>query len=148
MINASGTGTSFDGTAVPLVTAFAPHNAAFANLTQAEMQLLHTRAGCLQHAAFGDIVTTALKKSQVIETMSGGTLIVTRDMATNSVHVNSATVISADHTAHNGVVDIIDQLVDCGVNVNTKNDRDLGAFQNAHHCSTSARNALEAYVWC
>ena len=47
-----------------------------------------------------------------------------------------------------GVVDIIDQLVDCGVNVNTKNDRDLGAFQNAHHCSTSARNALEAYVWC
>ena len=44
-----------------------------------------------------------------------------------------------------GVVDIIDQLVDCGVNVNTKNDRDLGAFQNAHHCSTSARNALEAY---
>ena len=47
-----------------------------------------------------------------------------------------------------GVVDIIDQLVDCGADVNAKNNRGLGAYQNASQCSRSAKTALKAYGAC
>ena len=47
-----------------------------------------------------------------------------------------------------GVVDTIEQLLDCGADVNAKNNRGLGAYQNASQCSRSAKTALKAYVWC
>ena len=44
-----------------------------------------------------------------------------------------------------GVVDTIEQLLDCGADVNAKNNRGLGAYQNASQCSRSAKTALKEY---
>jgi uncharacterized surface protein with fasciclin (FAS1) repeats len=99
-----------------LTTIFAPRNSAFAALTPVEMKklfhpakLADLQSVLMYHCAFGDILTTALKPSQEIQTMNGLKLLVTRNGS--RVKVGKATVTTADIVAANGVMDIIDAVL-------------------------------------
>jgi uncharacterized surface protein with fasciclin (FAS1) repeats len=101
-----------------LVTLFAPDDEAFADLGPARMKHLVDPANkaelkslLLLHTAFGDILSTALKPSQRIQTLEGPTILVTRS-ASDVIKVGSnATVIKRDLAASNGVVQVIDGVV-------------------------------------
>jgi uncharacterized surface protein with fasciclin (FAS1) repeats len=96
-----------------LVTLFAPTNAAMDKLTVAEWQRLQAdkHNGCLHHTAYGDILTTALKPTQNLETLAGDIVVVTRDLSTSVVHIETALVTTKDTIASNGVLDIIDTVL-------------------------------------
>jgi hypothetical protein len=97
-----------------LVTVFAPTNAAIAKLTSAQFKLLDTAAGLLHHAVYGDILTTALKPTQEVETLTGDKIVVTRGKTVagvEQVHAETSLVTTADIIASNGVVDIVDRVL-------------------------------------
>jgi hypothetical protein len=96
-----------------LVTLFAPTNAAIDKLTAAEWQRLQAdkHNGCLHHTIYGDILTTVLKPTQVLETLAGDTVVVTRDLSTSVVHIAAALVTTKDIIASNGVLDVIDKVL-------------------------------------
>jgi hypothetical protein len=80
-----------------LVTLFAPTNAAMDKLTGAEWLRLQAdkHNGCLHHTVDGDILTTALKPTQALETLAGDTVVVTRDLSTSVVHIAAALVATS-----------------------------------------------------
>jgi uncharacterized surface protein with fasciclin (FAS1) repeats len=98
-----------------LITLFAPTNAAFAKLTADEWNRLQSdkHSACLHHALFGDILSTALKPTQVLQTLSGDTVVVTRNTSTSKgeVHISAALVTALDIIATNGVLDVIDTVL-------------------------------------
>jgi uncharacterized surface protein with fasciclin (FAS1) repeats len=96
-----------------LVTLFAPTNAAIDKLTGAEWQRLQAdkHNGCLHHTLFGDILTTVLKPTQKLETLSGDLVLITRNLSTSVVHIAAALVTTKDIIASNGVLDIIDKVL-------------------------------------
>jgi hypothetical protein len=110
LVNAANLPSIFDDPNT-LVTLFAPTNDAFAKLNSSTWKRIQAdkRQACLQHAAFGDILTTALKPTQDIETLAGDTVTITRVAA--SIHFGPALVTTPDIIASNGVMDIIDAVL-------------------------------------
>jgi uncharacterized surface protein with fasciclin (FAS1) repeats len=113
LVQAAGIAKKFTNP-TSLVTVFAPTNAAVAKLTSAQFKLLDTAAGLLHHVAYGDILTTALKPTQVVETLTGDKIVVTRGKTAagvEQVHAETSLVTTADIIASNGVVDIVDRVL-------------------------------------
>jgi hypothetical protein len=96
-----------------LVTIFAPTDAAFAKAAGGVP--LNNSAELLDllqfHAAFGDILSTALKPSQEIQTLMGPKVLITRNVTSGTIHIQSATILQADLTASNGVLHIINEVL-------------------------------------
>jgi hypothetical protein len=67
--------------------------------------------GCLHHVLYGDILTTALKQTQTLETLSGDRVVITRDLSSSVVHIANALVTTKDTIASNGVLGIIDTVL-------------------------------------
>jgi hypothetical protein len=64
----------------------------------------------LYHCAFGEILSTALKPTQSIQTLDGLTIAITRSPS-NAIHIGKALVVHADLVTGNGVMDIIDTVL-------------------------------------
>jgi hypothetical protein len=64
----------------------------------------------LAHLVFGDILSTALKPSQDLETLAGTSVHVTRS-AQNVIEIDNATVVKADLVCTNGVAHTINQCL-------------------------------------
>jgi uncharacterized surface protein with fasciclin (FAS1) repeats len=79
VVNAANLPSVFDDPST-LVTLFAPTNRAFAKLNSSEWKRLQVdkRQACLNHAAFGEILTTALRPTQDIQTLAGNAVTATR----------------------------------------------------------------------
>jgi hypothetical protein len=82
-------------------------------LTEAEWQRLQAdkHNGCLHHTLYGDILTTVLKPTQQLETLSGDLVVITRNLNTSVVHIAAALVTTKDIIASNGVLDIINTVL-------------------------------------
>ena len=61
IVAAAGVANKFDDP-TSLLTLFAPTDAAFINITGAQLSQLKTTDDSLHHACFGDILTTALRR--------------------------------------------------------------------------------------
>jgi uncharacterized surface protein with fasciclin (FAS1) repeats len=113
LVNAAGDIAAKLNDPTSLVTLFAPTNNAFAALTSEQLNKLYANKSnaCLHHALFGDILTTALKPTQVLETLAGDSLVIKRDLSTSKVHIADALVTTTDIIASNGVMDIINKVL-------------------------------------
>ena len=80
-------------------------------MTPEQLRELQTPDGCLHHVAYGEILTTTLNPAQDVSTLAGDKLHITRDLKSNSVHIDKAEVVTADLIANNGVLDIIDTIL-------------------------------------
>ncbi|WP_119673374.1 fasciclin domain-containing protein [Deinococcus sp. RM] len=94
-------------------TVFAPTNAAFAKIPQADLQALlndreKLRAVLLYHVVPGRVTSAQVTKLSTATTAQGGTV----DISTsNGVRVNDARVTRTDIGASNGVIHVIDTVL-------------------------------------
>jgi uncharacterized surface protein with fasciclin (FAS1) repeats len=98
------------------LTVFAPNNAAFqaAGLTEAAInaQAPEAVAAVLQYHVVNSRQTAAslpVAKNTAVTALNNGTLYVTKDG--NNVSVNGARVVTADVSARNGVIHVIDKVL-------------------------------------
>ncbi len=98
------------------LTVFAPNNAAFqaAGLTEAAINALAPEAvaAVLQYHVVNSRQTAAslpTAKNTAVTALNNGTLYVTKDG--NNVSVNGARVVTADVSARNGVIHVIDKVL-------------------------------------
>lgn len=98
-------------------TVFAPTNEAFAALPPgvlASLLLPHNKAQLVDiltyHVASGAVFSKDITDKEMITTLEGGN--VTARIAERSIFINSAKVINADVVASNGVVHIIDSVLE------------------------------------
>lgn len=99
------------------LTVFAPNNDAFTKLDQGDLTALLTDptslGGILQyHVAEGAATSSDLSDGQSLTTLEGSQLTVSIDGST--VKVDDATVVQPDIQAGNGVIHIIDTVLDPG----------------------------------
>ena len=94
-----------------LYTIFAPTDVAFAKLPELNRTALWTKANTqgrdrflAYHFAYGDILSSALKPKQDLQTVEGGIceVKVVSGPTGKVIHVNAATVTRADLLSHNG----------------------------------------------
>ena len=94
-------------------TVFAPTNAAFAKIPQADLQALlndreKLRAVLLYHVVPGRVTSAQVTKLSTATTAQGGTV----DISTaNGVRINDARVTRTDMGASNGVIHVIDTVL-------------------------------------
>jgi uncharacterized surface protein with fasciclin (FAS1) repeats len=104
-----------------LTTLFAPNNSAFEVLSKSAIKklfhptdLAYVKSVLLYHCAFGEILSTALKPIQNIETLYGLEVTITRN-SSNVIRIgnwpNFAQVVHRDLVSSNGVMDIIDTVL-------------------------------------
>ena len=97
-------------------TVFAPTNAAFTafltanNLTLETVPVPLLTAVLLRHVVAGEAKSTALSNGQVIPTLNPAASL-TVNISGTTIKVNNATVTQANVDATNGVVHIIDQVI-------------------------------------
>jgi uncharacterized surface protein with fasciclin (FAS1) repeats len=99
-------------------TVFAPANEAFSNLPSGVLANLlkpENKAALnnvlTYHVVAGDILASALKDQEQLTTIEGKDLLVRVDQSSGSVYINGAKVTTADLSASNGVVHIIDTVL-------------------------------------
>ena len=99
-------------------TVFAPANEAFSNLASGVLANLlkpENKAALnnvlTYHVVAGDILASALKDQEQLTTIEGKDLHVRVDPSSGSVYINGAKVTTADLSAANGVVHIIDTVL-------------------------------------
>lgn len=95
-------------------TVFAPTNAAFAKVPQDQLTALlnnreQLRALLLYHVVPGRVTSAQVSGLSSATTASGGTLNITT--SGNTVRINDATVIRADIPASNGIIHVIDTVL-------------------------------------
>ena len=96
------------------LTVFAPTDAAFAKVPKATLAALaknkaKLKAVLLYHVVSGKLTAAQVVKHKSLTTLEGGTLSVrTRD---HKVYVNGARVVTANVTASNGVIHVINQVL-------------------------------------
>ena len=127
-------------------TVFAPNNAAFNALLAAQevtdLNGLVTKLGAdavasiLQaHVVPQTITATDITDKDVYNTISGATLTATVDVNTGAVRINGANVLETNLTAENGVVHIIDEVV----NLSASNDGSGGFTVTIENVSVDKR---------
>lgn len=95
-------------------TVFAPTNAAFAKIPQADLNALlndpaQLRAVLLYHVVPGKVTASQVMNVSSATTVNGADLNVSMD--SNMVMINDATVTQADIMATNGVIHVIDTVL-------------------------------------
>lgn len=97
------------------ITVFAPNNDAFASLNQSDLTALLADPASLgdilqYHVVEGSYPSSELTDGQTLTTLQGGDLTVSIDGDTVKVN-NDATVLQADLQAGNGVIHVIDTVL-------------------------------------
>ncbi len=127
-------------------TVFAPNNAAFSALVAAQevtdLNGLVTKLGAdaiasiLQAHVVPQTITAAdIRDKDVYNTISGATLTATVDVNTGAVRINGANVVETNLTAENGVVHIMDSVV----NLSASNDGSGGFTVTIENVSNDKR---------
>ncbi|MEM1216069.1 MAG: fasciclin domain-containing protein [Bacteroidota bacterium] len=113
-------------------TVFAPTNDAFAALGDGINDLLADPTGDLRTILLGHVLGTAVTSDQLtngdVPTLAPG-FSVTVDL-TDGVMINNATVVQADVEAANGVVHVINEVIEGIVNVDEQILRDMQIYPN------------------
>lgn len=111
-VQTANLGATLDG--VGPFTVFAPNNAAFAKIPEADLNALLADIPKLTkvlqyHVVSGTVYSVGLSNGQEVATLSGDKLMV--DISGNTVKINDATVIAANVNVLNGVIHAVDTVL-------------------------------------